>query len=504
MTATMTPKTPATTHQTPQFRVLSEHQIEKTYQATLQCLARTGVDVNSAEARRLLAQAGASVDGVRVRIPARIVQDAVDAAPRRFALWGRPAGESRIQDERYKIEVCSPLLNQRIVERVSFGPGPTCTYFIDPQTGERRKAARGDPGMAAKVCDALVNLDYVMGLALIDNVTPELSPVYEFAEMLRNTSKPILPWAYSVENVSDIYKIALAVAGSEGVLRERPFWALFATFQSPLQHTREDLANVLWVAERGLPVIYLGGGCSGSTAPITGAGTLVVTLAGMLSGLAILQLKRRGTPVCLGSAPQPMDLRTARPSYGGPEMSLYCAALSDICRYLGIPFMGTAGASESKAVDLQAAIESSLQVVLSELSGATLVHDVGFLDCADIGCLEMLVMNDEIIGMSHRIIRGIEVNDDTLMLDLIDSVGPGGHFLAERETAKRCRQEIWTPSLMDRDPWEIWYAAGAPGMLDRIKQRLQVILTNHQPAPLPNGVAEDIRAILEAAEARYV
>jgi trimethylamine--corrinoid protein Co-methyltransferase len=184
-------------------------------------------------------------------------------------------------------------------------------------------------------------------------------------------------------------------------------------------------------------------------------------------------------------------------------MSLYCAALSDICRYLGLPFMGTAGASESKAVDLQAAIESTLQVLLSGLSGATLVHDVGFLDCADIGSLEMLVMNDEIIAMSRRILRGIEITDETLMLDLIDRVGPGGHFLVARETARRCRQEIWTSSLMDRDPWEMWAAAGAPTMLDRVKQRVQRILATHQPPPLPCGAPEQIESILKAAEARH-
>jgi trimethylamine--corrinoid protein Co-methyltransferase len=224
----------------------------------------------------------------------------------------------------------------------------------------------------------------------------------------------------------------------------------------------------------------------------------------MLSGLAILQLKRRGAPVCVGSAPQPIDLRSARPAYGGPEMSLYCAAVSDICRHLGVPFMGTAGASESKTVDLQAAIESAVQVLLSGLSGATLIHDIGFLDCADIGSLEMLVMNDEIIAMTRRILNGIEIDDDTLMLDLIDRVGPGGHFLAERETAQRCRQEIWTSTLMDRDPWDIWMAAGAPTMGDLVRQRVRTIVATHRPPPLANGVAEEIQAILEAAEARYL
>jgi len=473
-------------HQTPQFRVLSDQQITRLYQATLECLQRTGVDVRNAEARELLAAAGAHVDGLRVHIPPHIIQDGVAAAPRAFSLYGR-AGEQRLHI---------------VPDQVYFGPGPTCTYFVDPETGERRKTRRQDPGLTARVCDALENIDYVMSLGLIDDVTPALAPVYEFAEMLINTGKPVLPWAYSVENVSDIYQIALAVAGSEEKLRQRPFLALFATFQAPLLHTDEELANVFWAAERGLPIVYLGGGAAGSSAPVTGAGTLVIALAGMLSGLAIIQLRQRGAAVCMGGVPQAMDLRTGRPAYGSPEMSLYSAAMSDVCRYLGLPFMGTAGASEAKVVDLQAAIESTLQVLLSGLSGATLVHDVGFLDCADIGSLEMLVLNDEIIAMVRRIMRGIEVSADTLMLDLIDRIGPGGEFMSTKETARRCRSEIWTPTLMDRQPWLNWEASGASTTADRVRARLREILDTHQPPPLPEGVLEKIEALLAAAEAR--
>ncbi len=474
--------------QTPQFRVLSERQIEKLYQATLECLNRTGINVLNAEARRLLAEAGArpEKDGVRVRIPPHLIQDAVAASPRSFTLWGRD-GEPRIQ---------------LVPDRVHFGPGPTCTYFVDPETGERRRARRGDPGLTARVCDALENIDYVMGLALIDDVHHRLAPVYEFAEMVANTTKPVLPWVYSLDNLEDVYRIALAVAGSEDSLRERPFFALFSTFQAPLQHTDHELAALLWAAERSVPLVYLGGGSAGSTAPVTGAGTLVISLAGALSGLAIAQLRRRGAPVCIGAVPQPTDMRTGRPSYGGPEMSLYSAAMADVARYLGLPFMGTAGASEAKVLNPQAAIESSVQVLLSALSGATLVHDVGFLDCADIGSLEMLVMTDEIIAMARRIMRGIEISDETLMLDLIDRVGPGGEFMSTKETARRCRTEVWSPTLLDRDPWEAWQASGAPTMRDRIRARVQEILATHRPPPLPAGAAEQMAAILEAAEAR--
>jgi trimethylamine---corrinoid protein Co-methyltransferase len=481
-------------YEAPTFRVLSERQIKMVYQATLECLHRTGVNVYNATARALLAQAGARVDGVRVWIPPHIIQDAIASNPRSFTLWGRPSGQARTQDSRYRLQI--------VPDRTYFGAGPTCTYFIDPTSGERRKSLRGDPGLAARVCDALDNLDYVMGLGLIDDVPHQLSPVYEFAEMVANTAKPVLPWAYTVDNVADIYEIGLAVAGSEGALRARPFFALFATFQSPLIQTDEDVANAFWAAEHGIPVVFVGGGTAGTTAPVTGAAALVISLAGALTSLAIVQLKRRGAPVCIGGIPQAMDMRTGRPSYGAPEMSLYSAALADVSRYLDLPFMGTAGASESKVLDLQAAIESTFQVVISGLSGATLIHDVGFLDCAEIGSLESLVMNDEIISMARWLLRGIEVSDDTLMLDLIDQVGPGGEFASRKETARLCRTEVWNPVLMDRQTWASWEAQGSLTMKERIKGRLVKILSSHEPPPLPEDAAPQIDAVLERAEAR--
>jgi trimethylamine--corrinoid protein Co-methyltransferase len=320
--------------------------------------------------------------------------------------------------------------------------------------------------------------------------------------MVQGTGKPVIPWVYSLEDLRDIYQIAVAVAGDEESLRERPFFALFATSLAPLQHTDKRMDTALWAVERGIPVVYMGGGSAGSTAPITGAGALVVSLASALSGLAAMQLRAPGAAVCIGAVPSAMDLRTARPSYGGPEMSLYSAAFSELARYLGVPFMGTAGASESKILDTQAAIESTVQVLLSGLSSTTLVHDVGFLDCADIGSLEMVVMTDEIIALAKRVLRGIEVSEETLMLDLIDEVGPGGHFIATRETARRCREEIWVPTLMDRDPWENWMARGRPTMLDRVRERVHAILDTHIPPPLPLGVEGEIEAILRAAEER--
>jgi trimethylamine--corrinoid protein Co-methyltransferase len=490
------------THHRPQLRVLSDGQIEQIYRATLTCLERTGVNVLNAEARRLLTRAGATADGVCVRMPRGLIEEAVELAPRSFKLWDRPAAGEPGRHGRGALEVCAAALDRSEPDCVHFGPGLTTSYFLDPETGQRRRSRRGDPWSAALVCDALERFDYVMGLGLIDDVSPSLAPVYEFAEMVAGTRKPMIPWAYSVENLVDMYEIGLAVAGDEERLRQRPFFALFVTSQAPLQHTDRRMATAFWAADHGIPVVYMGGGCAGLTAPVTGAGALVISLACALSGLAAIQLKRPGAPVCIGSVPSAMDLRTARPSYGGPEMSLYSAAFSELARYLGLPFMGTAGASESKIPDVQAAIESTVQVLLSGLSSTCLVHDAGFLDCADIGSLEMLVIADEIVALARRVLRGIEVSEETLMLDLIDEVGPGGHFVATRETASRCREEIWMPRLMSREPWEDWVVGGQVTMLDRARDRVRAILTTHEPPPLPTGSEARIEAILQGAEER--
>jgi len=464
-----------------QFKVLADTDIERIYQATLECLERTGVNVLNAEARNLFAKAGAKVDGVRVRIPRQVIQKALKTCPNGFTLWGR--------DRQTHMDV--------FPGQVHFGPGLTSSYFIDPYTGERQRSRRQDVTASARVIDSLENIDYVMGLALPEDVAPERASVFEFAEMVMNARKPLMAWGQSLENIQEIYQIAAAAVGGEDALREKPIFALFAVGLGPLVMPDIIIANAFWAAERGIPIVYHGPGVCGISSPVTGAGTLVVELAGCLAGLAAIQLKKPGAPVCLGSVPTPMDPRNARPLYGSPELSLYSAALSEMATYLNLPLMGTSGASESKTVDLQAAIESTTQVIFSLLSRTTIPHDAGFLDCADIGSLEMLVMNDEIIGMARRLMRGVEVSDETLMLDVIDRVGPGGEFISAKETARHFRKEIWLPRLLDRQPWNQWERNGSPTMIENIRAHIRTILETHVPHPFPAGALEKITAILE-------
>jgi trimethylamine--corrinoid protein Co-methyltransferase len=312
----------------------------------------------------------------------------------------------------------------------------------------------------------------------------------------------VVAWANTRETLHDIYRIAAVAAGSEETLHSQPPFAYFTSYESPLRHPKESIDNLLWAAEHDVPVVYLGGPTMGLESPATGASALVIHLAAVLSGLAIVQLHKPGAPMVVGGVPSAMDLRTARPAYGSPEMSLHAAAAAELAHHLGLPFMATAGASESKRLDSQAATEASIQVLMSALSGAALVHDAGFLDCADIGSLGMLVMLDEVIAMVRRIMFGLQVDKEAIMLDLIEKVGPGKYFITERQSNLLCRQEIWVPKLLDRNAFSIWEQMGARTMEMRVAERLGSILASHQPSALSEDQRLAITEILEQAEAR--
>lgn len=204
----------------------------------------------------------------------------------------------------------------------------------------------------------------------------------------------------------------------------------------------------------------------------------------------------------IGGVPSMMDLRTARPAYGSPEMSLHSAAAVDISRYLGIPFMGTAGASESKVIDAQAGAEAAIQVLMSALSGASLVHDLGFLDCADIGSLSYLILTDELISMVARIMRGVQVNAETIMLDLLEKVGSDGTFISEPRSAALCRSEAWVPTIFDRNAYTKWEKSGSKHTAQLLDEKLKKILNSHHPLILSDDSIKKIDIILNQAETR--
>jgi len=472
-------------NRTPTFRALSEHQLEELHLATLEVLRRTGVDVLKPEARELLRKAGAKVDGVRVRIPPHLVEWAIRAAPPRIVLCDRDGNPAVYLED----------------GKSYYGTGSDTHNIIDPYTGRRRKPVKADIRNVARVCDYLSNIDFVMCMGIARDVPESISDLHHFEAMVTNTTKPLVFTAWSLDNLKDIVAMAEAVAGGQESLRLNPFITLYTQPISPLQMAAEGLEKLLYMASKGLPTIWTPGMAAGATAPVTIAGAIVQGNAEGLAGLTVAQLKREGAPIVSGSGSMWLDMATMVSVYNAPESLMSIAAWHQLTRSYRLPVWSYAGCSESKVFDKQAALEGAMVTLVAALSGGNLIHDVGYLEAGLTTSLEMLVTSDEVIGIVKRLMEGIEVTEETLALDTIDKVGPGGHFLGEDHTYRHFR-EHWYPSLLDRGNYQSWVDMGETTLAQRANQRVEEILESHTPVPLAEEVRRELANVIERAEQR--
>lgn len=470
------------------FRVLSKDQIEEIVGATLEILERVGVMVSDEEALKLLKDGGALVEGHGlVRIPSAMVQRALGTAPHRIVLADRD-GQRRLVLEK---------------NRISFGTGSDCPNVIDPYSDERRPCLFDDVQNAAKVADALDNIDFFMSLGLVSDVPRLTYDRHQFLAMAMGTKKPLVITCVDRNGLSDQYEMACRIVGGEKRFRENPYFALYAEPSSPLTHSKEALEKLTFAAERRIPVVYTPCPSGGATAPVSMAGILAQGLAETLSGLVISQLKNEGAPFIMGGVHTIMDMRTSIFSYGAPELSLLSASMTDISKDLELPTFSTAGCGDAKVLDEQAAIEASVSLLTAGLSGANLIHDVGYLESGLLGSLDMLVLSDEVISTVKRILRGIRVDGDTLALDVIANVGPGGHFVGEEHTRRHLRGEHWMPKLMDRTNRETWEKSGAKTLNRRVREKVTSILEQYEPDPLEEKLLGELKTIVALADERY-
>jgi len=469
---------------TTQFRRLSDEQCQKLYWACLEVLERTGVRLYDQEALDLLRQAGVpATDGNRVRIPSGLVEKARGTAPKRVTLCDRHG--NRVM----------PVEGHRSF----FGTGSDCLNIIDHRTGERRVPVLQDIADAMTVADALPYIDFVMCMFLPRDVPQPVADRYQMEAMLRYTTKPIMYVTTEFSGCVDAVEMAEVVVGGAEAMRQNPLAACYINVTTGLRHNQEALQKLLYLAGKGLPMAYVPSTQGGVTAPVTPAGAMVVAQAGALVGLVLSQLKREGAPFIMpGWGGNMLDMRTTVQPYADPDKR---AMVPDFVHYLGLPMFALAGCSDSKMVDQQAGIEAALTLMTDALCGGNIVHDLGYLESGLSGSLAHLVICDEVLGWIEHFVRGVEINDETLALDLIDEVGPDGQFLDSDHTLKHFR-ERWYPKLFDRDNYDGWMAKGSKSLGERAAARVASILSEHRPEPLPDDVTRAVHAVVERAEAQ--
>ncbi len=475
--------------QSPHFAILSEDQKERIYNGMFRTLQYTGANVHHEKARELFKKNGCKVDGIKVYFPPEVILQALSTVPPVTEVF--PWDGST--DKKIVVEK----------NRSYFGPGPTPPYFIDTETLERRMYLRNDATIVARVCDALPNMGFVQSLGSINDVTNGLADVYEFADMVRNTTTPVMSWSFNKDGCHDIHRMAIAMAGSEEEFKQRPNYIFYGEPISPLVSDFHAIDKCMYCAEHRIPQVYSPCAIGGGTVPATHAGQLVVALSESMVGVIASQLLSPGTCIIVGGVQSILDMKHSIYAYGAPEMSLLSAAMTEVVHYCGLPMYSTSGCTDTKSMDLQSAYEAAFSINAAMMSGANFVHDNGYTESGKTGDIFQCVMDDELIDMARFMERGVEVSKETMAVDVIENVGPGGHYLYEDHTMKWFRNH-WNPTLMDRNSYEDWEGQGSKTLKDRVIEKTRDIIKNHE-GPIQKVSAkanEEIENILQESEER--
>jgi len=301
--------------------------------------------------------------------------------------------------------------------------------------------------------------------------------------------------------VREVLEMAAMIAGSAEQLRQRPIVSFTACWTvSPLRYAPETVEVVTEVVRQNMPVFLSSAPQSGATSPAALAGSLVQINAEELSGVVYTQLVRPGTPVVLGFVPSVSDLRTGNFVGGATEFALMNAAAAQLGQFYNLPVYNSSGLTDSKVPDIQSGYEKGITGLAAALTGANYIHhSAGFLESMLTVAYEQYVIDDDINGSVMRAVRGIEVTDETLSVDIIDQVcrGGDGHYLGTAQSLELMQTEYYYPHTGDRQRRDDWLAAGAQDMWSRARQKAGQILATHRPEPIPPAVDAAIRARFE-------
>ena len=464
------------------LEILSNEQLYQVHTSSLQILENVGVKVEEPRALQVLADAGARVDSQNrvAKIPSHLVKEGLEKAPSTCSLFGR----DRVHEQRFGDG------------RVYFSMQGEGVNVLDLETGERRPSTLKDAIAFFRLADALENIDHASMCVTALDVPDVAGPAYEVVEEFKNTTKTIDGYLYGASISRDTIRIASVVAGGEEELRKTPMLLGFYNPVSPLQHSKDQLEGLRIYAEYNQPTLIAPMDLAGGTGPATLAGLLVQQNAEVLSGIVIAELFTPGAPVLYGSVSTVMDMRTGNAVFGAVELGMMNVAAAQLARYYHLPSRGTGGGTESKVSDIQAGFEKTITLSMAALAGMNFIYDAGgSLESTLTASFEQAVIDNEICGAVSRAVHGIDVNDRTLAMDVIEAVGPGGEFLSQRHTLENVQKEHYIPRIINRDKWEVWQRAGAKDLRQVAREEAKRILAEHQPEPLDHDVTIEIENI---------
>lgn len=467
------------------LEVLSGREVEHVHLASLDALDRMGIKIYSERALRTLANAGASVDfktGV-ARIPSHLVQWALDRCRRPVRLCAR--------DPKYDF-----VMDGEHIHLATDGSG---IGVVDWETGKRRESVKKDVADSARLADYLEYLNIYYPLVTPLDVPKHSHVLHELDASFANTEKHVTSGTtYLREEAVYAVKMAQAVAGGEEALRKRPILSAVACTSSPLVLGLTTDAAIEF-ARAGVPPIVMTMPLVGASSPVTLAGPVVLGNAQVLALITVLELDTPGAPVIYSSVPMAMEPQTGLFAAAFPSATMITVAHVQMAKHYRLPILVGGWGACSKIPDEQAAYEKSVMGYSMVLAGSDITSGPGLLENYTILSYEQVVLDHEMYTMMLETLKGVEVTDETIAMDVSVKVGHEGHFLGQKHTIQHFK-ELWMPTLSDPRPYQAWAKDGSKNVVKAASEKVREILASHKVEPLPESVKDDLARIIVEGE----
>jgi trimethylamine--corrinoid protein Co-methyltransferase len=459
---------------------LTAEDIQQIHDTSIKLLENVGVEFPYQEALDVFQKHGVRTDGTRAYFTEVQLMKALETAPQQFTIHARNS------DRNVTVGDGSPV----------FAPGYGAPFLIDAEVG-KRAPTMDDYDNLVKIAHALPNQDMSGHLIVepegVSAGTAHLRMLY--AHMI-HSDKPFIGSAVGRTGAQHTMEMARILFGDLG---DRAVTISLINSLSPLGYSTEMLEALVDFARVRQPVVIAALMMAGSTGPISLAGVLALQTAELLAGVALTQLISPGTPVVFGSTSTNIDMKSGALAIGSPELSQMIAAHAQLARHYKLPSRSGGALTDASYPDAQAGFESMMSLLTTVNSGIDFVlHAGGILSSYLAFSYEKFVLDDELCGMVRRLHQGITVEPDTLAYDIIANVGPGGNYLMEMHTVKRCRKEFWKPALCDRGGLEAWMQGGRQDAVIRARARWQKLVAEHEDPPLDETTARQLKAFVEA------
>ena len=466
------------------YKPLSPEGIDTIHNASLTILEKTGLTYETGLGATIdmLANAGATVDreNKRIRFSRELIGEQVDKAPSRVVLHAR--------DGKNDLDLTE--------DKVHLGTGGAAVKILDMDTGEPRSSTLKDLYDLGRLVDRLDHIHFFLRPCIPTDIPEVDYDVNMFYACLKATGKHVMSGVNDEDGLHRIIDMAAMLAGGKQQLRAKPFISIITSFAiSPLKLCTQSTLIMQECNRKGIPVALSAAPMSGSTSPMTMAGTLAQLHAEQLAGITICQLTHPGAPLLYGGIPGMANMATMGYLGGSVECGMMNAAIHQMAAHINVPNYNSAGLSDAKLPDAQAGWEKAMTILLGAMGGSNYMHhSAGMLESMLTVAPEQFVIDDEIIGMSCKVLKGIEVDADHLAMEVIDTVGPAGNFMMSPHTMKYMRSEYFQGNgVSDSKSRHQWEQGGSMDTRARAKEIARKILASEETPYIPSDIDHALR-----------